>query len=114
MPLSISRSVPALLAGLALSLSALAQPVQLGAGTYHLAPKGKDKPMPPAPFRTADMLKRAAPTNQWYSTLVFAEKPEALFVQPITAKATAAGLEGRWSSRCALPERDRISVPPAA
>jgi endoglucanase Acf2 len=81
------------LAGMTIALPAAAQPVKLGAGTYFLAPKGSDKPMPPAPHRTEELLKQAAPTSQWYSTLVFAAKPEALFVQPITVKTTPAGLE---------------------
>ena len=80
-----------------------AQPVNLGAGTYHLSPKGNDKGMPPAPYRTDDMLKRAAPTSQWYSTLIFAAKPEALFVQPITVKTTPAGLEFALPSKEVVP-----------
>jgi endoglucanase Acf2 len=81
------------LAGMTFAMPAAAQPVKLGAGTYFLAPKGSDKAMPPAPHRTEALLKQAAPTSQWYSTLVFAAKPEALFVQPITVKTTPAGLE---------------------
>jgi hypothetical protein len=80
-----------------------AQPVKLGAGTYFLAPKAGDKAVPSAPFRTEAMLKRAAPTNQWYSTLVFSAKPEALFVQPITVKTTPAGLE------FALPSKEAVT-----
>jgi hypothetical protein len=51
----------AVLAALAVALPASAQPVKLGAGTYFLAPKAGDKPVPSAPFRTEAMLKRAAP-----------------------------------------------------
>jgi endoglucanase Acf2 len=84
----------ALGAGLMVVLQgAHAQPVKVGEGTYFLAPKRGDKPMPPGPNRTDEMLKKAAPTSQWYSTLVFAAKPEAIFVQPITVKTTPAGLE---------------------
>ena len=39
------------------------------------------------------MAKLAAPTSQWYSTLIFNPKPEALYVQPLTVKTTPAGLE---------------------
>ncbi len=81
------------LVGVVFSLHAVGQSVQVGAGAYLLAPKRNDKPMPPAPHRTPDMLKRAAPTNQWYSTLAFSSKPEAIFVQPITVKTTPVGLE---------------------
>ena len=93
----------AALALLALVQPAVAQPVQLGQGTYFLSPKPGDKSLPRAPFRTEAMLKRAAPTNQWYSTLVFAEKPEALFVQPITVKTTPAGLEFALPSKEVVP-----------
>lgn len=79
-----------------------AQPVTLGAGTYHLSPRGDDKPPPQAPHRTEAMLKLAAPTTQWYSTLIFNPKPEALFAHPLTAKATAAGLE------LALPSKEVV------
>ncbi|MEY3295063.1 MAG: hypothetical protein RLZZ451_1111, partial [Pseudomonadota bacterium] len=78
------------LALLALAAPALAQPVKLGEGAYLLTPRPGDKAVPRAPFRTEAMLKRAAPTNQWYSSLVFSAKPEALFVQPITVRTTPA------------------------
>jgi endoglucanase Acf2 len=103
MPLMPSRASLALVAGFVVCLAAVAQPVQLGAGTYLLAPKGSDKPMPPAPHRTDAMLRQAAPTNQWYSTLVFSAKPEALFVQPITVKTTPAGLEFALPSKEVVP-----------
>ena len=80
-----------------------AQPVKLGEGTYFLAPKGGDKAIPRAPFRTDAMLQRAAPTSQWYSTLAFSPQPEAIFVQPITVKATPAGLE------FALPTKEVVN-----
>ena len=96
-------AIAATLAWLALMSPAAAQPVKLGAGTYFLAPKAGDKPLPSAPFRTEAMLKRAAPTNQWYSTLIFNPKPEAIFVQPITVKATPAGME------FALPSKEVVN-----
>lgn len=90
--------------GLLLTLRGVAaQPVKVGEGTYHLSPKGNDKPMPPALHRTEAMQKQAAPTSQWYSTLVFADKPEALFVQPITVKTTPAGLEFALPSKEVAP-----------
>lgn len=118
----------ALLAALALLatvLPAAAQLVKLGAGAYHLAPKAGDKAVPPAPFRTEAMLKRAAPTSQWYSTLIFNPKPEALFVQPITVKTTPAGLEFALPSKEAItsvrqdveiryPHRDPLLLSPVA
>ncbi len=102
-----------------------AQPVKLGEGTYFLAPKAGDKPVPRAPYRTEAMLQRAAPTSQWYSTLAFSAKPEAIFVQPITVKATPAGLEFALPSKEAVtsvrqdveiryPHRDALLISPVA
>lgn len=107
MPMSLARRALVLLAGAALSFPSLGQPVQVGAGTYFLAPKAGDKPMPPAPHRTPEMLKRAAPTNQWYSTLAFSGKPEAVFVQPITIKTTPAGLEFALPTKEVVPTWQR-------
>lgn len=94
--------VAAVLAWLA-GFPAAAETVALGAGKYHLAPKPGDKALPEAPYRTDAMLKRAAPTNQWYSTLIFNPNPEAIFVQPITVKTTPAGLE------FALPSKEAVT-----
>jgi endoglucanase Acf2 len=96
-------AVTAACALLALAQPAVAQPVKLGEGTYFLSPKAGDPALPRAPFRTEAMLKRAAPTNQWYSTLAFSDKPDAIFVQPITVKATPAGLEFALPSKEAVP-----------
>ena len=93
----------AALAVLAVALPVAAQPVKLGAGTYYLSPKPGDKAVPSAPLRTEAMLKRAAPTSQWYSTLIFNPKPDPIFVQPITVKATPAGLE------FALPSKEVVN-----
>ncbi|GAB4035806.1 MAG: hypothetical protein Fur0014_01840 [Rubrivivax sp.] len=93
----------AALAVAALVQAAAAQTVKLGEGAYLLSPRAGDKPLPRAPYRTEPMLKRAAPTNQWYSTLIFAEQPEAIFVQPITVKTTPAGLEFALPTKEAVP-----------
>ena len=91
---------------LALAVAALgavqAQPVKAGAGTYYLSPRGSDKAPPSAPGRTEAMMATAAQTNQWYSALIFSEKPEALYAHPLTVKATPAGFE------LALPSKDVI------
>lgn len=84
--------------GLGLSVLLLAAPVasqtvKVGAGAYRLDALGSDKDVPPAPMRTEALLKTAAQTNQWYSTLIFNRTPEAIFAQPLTFKAVPAGLE---------------------
>ena len=89
---------------LGLSCAAQAQPVKLGQAGYALAPKAGDKPMPAAPLRTEAMLKLAAPTNQWYSALIFNPQPDAIYAQPLSVKTTAAGLE------LALPTKEVIST----
>jgi endoglucanase Acf2 len=101
----------ALLMGMGAAVSVAAQPVKLGAGSYFLAPKGSDKPPPQAPLRTPAMLAQAAPTNQWYSALIFSPKPEALFAHPLTVKATTSGFEMALASKEIVPtERRDVEV----
>ncbi len=101
----------ALLMGLGAAVGVAAQTVAVGAGAYHLAPKGRDKAPPRAPGRTAAMLAQAAPTNQWYSALIFNPKPEALFAHPLTVKASPAGFEMALASKEIVPtERRDVEV----
>ena len=86
---------------------ALAQPVKLGAGAYQAAPKGRDPAAPAAPYRTPAMLAQAAPTNQWYSALIFAPEPEVLFAHPLTVKAGSAGFEFSLPSKEVVPTERR-------
>jgi len=84
-----------------------AQPVKLGAGAYTLAPKGGDRAVPAAPFRTPAMLQQAAPTNQWYSALIFSANPEVLFAHPLTLLANNVGLELALPSKLVVPTERR-------
>lgn len=94
-----------------LSAPATAQPVKAGAGTYFLAPKGNEARPPAAPFRTDALLKTAAQTNQWYSTLLFNPTPDPIYAQPITVRTTAAGLEFALPSKTIVPtERRDVEV----
>jgi endoglucanase Acf2 len=89
----------------------VAQPVKAGAGTYFMSPKGGDSPMPAAKQRTEALLKTAAQTNQWYSSLIFSPKPEVLFVQPLTVQATSAGFELALPSKVVVPtERHDVEI----
>ena len=97
----------ALLMAGGLALSAAAQPVKLGAGTYFLTPKPGDSAPPAAPGRTDALLKQAAPTNQWYSALIFNPQPAALFAHPLTVKTTAAGFEMALPSKQVVPTERR-------
>ena len=105
--------------------SAQAQTVKLGQAAYSLAPKSGDKGMPAATGRTEAMAKLAAPTNQWYSALLFSAKPEVLFALPLTVKFTPQGLELALPSKEVLPterrdveihypHRDPLLISPAA
>jgi endoglucanase Acf2 len=93
----------ALLVGYSCVGGASAQAVKVGAATYYLAPKSGDPAMPAAPLRTEAMLKRAAPTSQWYSKLIFDPKPEVIYAQPLTFKATPAGFEIAYPSKEVVP-----------
>lgn len=96
-------------AALVLGIPAAAQPVKIGAGTYYLAPKNDEARPPAAPFRTDAMLKTAAQTNQWYSTLLFAEEPDPIYALPISVRTTAAGLEFSLPVKTLVPS-ERLDV----
>lgn len=116
--------------GMALVLGVVAdvraQPTQkVGAGAVLLAPRSGDKPPPAAPLRTEAMLKQAAPTSQWYSTLIFNPKPDPIYAQPLSVKTTPAGLElalpgkevvptERQDTEIQYPHRDALVFAPAA
>jgi endoglucanase Acf2 len=73
--------------------SVQAQLVRLGEGGYQATPKGWDEQAPKAAMRTEAMLKTAAQTNQWYSTLLFNAKPDAIYAHPLSVKPVGSSLE---------------------
>lgn len=104
---------------------AAAQPVKAGEGAYHLGPKAGDKGLPAAPLRSEALLRQAAPTSQWYSTLIFNPTPHPVFVQPMTVRTTAQGFEmvlpakevrptERRDTEVAYPHRDPLLLSPVA
>lgn len=99
--------VPAL--GLLGAAPAAAQPdmLELGAGAVSLKPRGNDAAVPRAPFRTEAMLQRAAPTNQWYSSLIFNDQPENIFAQPLSFRNMPAGLEVALPKKLVVPTERR-------
>ena len=101
----LRRAAPALLA--CLVWGAQAQPLKVGAGAVQLQPRGGDAPVPAAPHRTEAARKLAVPTNQWYSSLVFSDKPEAIYAQPLTFRATAAGFEVALPRKAVVPTERR-------
>jgi endoglucanase Acf2 len=71
------------------------------------------------------MLARAAPTNQWYSSLLFSKEAQPLYAQPLTGRATAQGFEmalpiktvvpsARKDNEIHYPHRAAITVRPTA
>lgn len=76
------------------------KPLELGAAKLHLQPKGWDASPPAAPFRSPALMSRAAPTSQWYSTLIFSAQPNPIYAQPLSIRPTAEGLE------LSLPQRE--------
>ena len=96
-----------LLCACAASFAVQAQTVKAGAGAYTLAPKAADRVVPAAPYRTPAMLKRAAPSNQWYSALVYSDKPEVLFAHPLTILPSSAGIEFALPSKTVVPTERR-------
>jgi endoglucanase Acf2 len=93
------------------SASAQAETVKFGAGAVSLVPRGKDAAVPRAPFRTEAMLKRAAPTSQWYTSLIFNDKPENIFAQPLSVRPMPAGLEVALPKKVVVPtERKDVEI----
>jgi endoglucanase Acf2 len=85
------------------------QPVGKGGWRTHVT--GQGNPVPEAPFRTPEMMKRAAPTNQWYSSVMFTRWSEVLHAVPLSAKASPRGLEVGYPHKTLVPtERRDIEV----
>lgn len=103
-------------AGVALALSMgmasqAADVVQRGSGAWRMQVSSADNPVPAAPFRTTAMLERAAPTNQWYSSVMFTRWSEVLHAVPLTAKASAKGLEVGFPRKTVVPtERKDVEI----
>lgn len=83
----------ALLGSAGLFSEALAQDVTIGQGAYHTEPK-RGKPVPPkAKYRSGEALAKAAPTNQWYSSVMFLKWSQPIHAHPMTYRATEEGFE---------------------
>ncbi len=85
-----------LLAGLAIGTSQAADTTSAGLGAYGTKTRGGlfGGGMPPNPsYRTGDALGRAAPTNQWYTSVIFDRWSRPLFAQPLSYRAGPEGFE---------------------
>ena len=91
--------------------SQAADVVQQGSGAWRTQVSSADNPVPSAPFRTPAMLERAAPTNQWYSSVMFTRWSEVLHAVPLTAKASPQGLEVGFPQKTVVPtERKDVEI----
>jgi endoglucanase Acf2 len=97
---------------LSASLASLANDlVQVGQGGWRKTISSGDNAVPPATFRTPAMQGRAAPTNQWYSSVMFTRWSEVLHAIPLTAKASPRGLEVGYAQKTIVPtERKDVEV----
>jgi endoglucanase Acf2 len=99
--LSVAVIAPAAIAGSAISL---------GQGTYYTQPKGglfsAGESPPSASYRSGMAATRAAPTNQWYSSVMFQRWSQPLYTQPMAYRAVESGFEiSRPGKRLNVTER---------
>ena len=75
--------------------NAAGDPVQLGLGAYYTQPKsgGRDTTLPDAKYRSGEAATVAAPTNQWYSSVMFERWSQPIHAHPMTFRATERGFE---------------------
>lgn len=92
-----------LLLGWAFSVNANDDYTQVGLGAYAKKTKGSDIFPPAAPYRSEQMMQRAATTNQWYSSLIFSAEPAVIFATPLTVKPTLKGFEMALPSKSVIP-----------
>ena len=83
------------------------QMLKIGPSAVALQARAGDAPVPAAPFRTGEVLQQALPTNQWYSALLFNAQPENIYAQPLSFKATPAGLEMALPRKQVVPTERR-------
>ena len=80
---------------------------QVGLGAIHLSPKSADDTSTPTPdptYETAAMRAQAAPTNQWYSSVIFSRWSEPIHAHPATYLAGANGFEVGYPVQTPTPE----------
>ncbi len=98
------------LGGAAPGAQAAVARVQVGQGAYDTAPRRglfHAEGVPPAPiYRSGPAATRAAPTSQWYSSVMFTNKPYPIYAQPMAYRVTRQGLElGLPNGRADSPDK---------
>ena len=103
----LSRSLfvaPCIAMTMAAGVCQAATPVVLGAAKVLTAPRTSAENVPSDPsLRTVAMTARAAPTNQWYSNLMYPGPAEPVFAHPLTVRALPQGLEVALPQLTAVP-----------
>ncbi len=90
--------------------------IKIGLAGYHSQPKGAllsaDSALPIAKHKGAKMMNRATPTNQWYSSIVFApQHSEVLHAHPLTYRTSATGFElGLATKRAVVTEGNQDQI----
>ena len=67
--------------------------VTSGLGGYYNKLKSGDPALPVAEFVTGEAAGKAAPTNQWYSSVMFQRWSQGIHAHPMTYRATEEGFE---------------------
>lgn len=81
--------------------AAAQESIQSGLGRLYLGPKGGAGPQPPtAQYVAADLVGVAAPSNQWYSSVLYQRWSQPIYAQPTSFQATERGFE------VSLPQRE--------
>ncbi len=83
------------------------QSINIGQSSYLTEPRSGDAAPPPLRARAEQLSNVAAQTNQWYSALLFSEKPEPIYAQPLTVRATSVGLEYALPRKQVVPTERR-------
>lgn len=109
---AVARLLVVLLASATAGAASAADPVEsLGLGRYFLAPRGSEKP-PVATYVTGEAANRPAPTNQWYSSVMFQQWSQPIHAHPMTYRATEAGFEvGLPTAKLVVEDGGRKRVP---
>ncbi len=88
--------------------------VAVGLGTYYTKPKGgifglgADATPPAAEYRSGEALGKAAPTSQWYSSVMFQKWSQPIHAHPMTYRATEEGFElGLPTQQVAVEDKGR-------
>jgi endoglucanase Acf2 len=65
----------------------------VGLGSYYTQPKSSSDALPRADYRSGAAAARAAPTNQWYSSVMFQRWSQPIYTHPMSYRAVEAGFE---------------------